>query len=139
MKHYLQTRQNDNPYDLFDVFDDFFKPMFFDETRELKTNITENESDYELQLALPGFNKDEIKVSLDNGYLTVSASKQKKEENKNKYLRREISESTSRSYYVGSDVTQEQIKAKFDNGMLCLIVPKAQPKQVNNGKFIEIE
>ena len=91
MKHYLQTRQNDNPYDLFD------------------------------------------------GYLTVSASKQKKEENKNKYLRREISESTSRSYYVGSDVTQEQIKAKFDNGMLCLTVPKAQPKQVNNGKFIEIE
>lgn len=138
MKHYLQTRNNDS-YDLFDVFDDFFKPMYFDETKELKTNITENENDYELQLALPGFGKDEIKVSLENGYLTVRASKQKKEENKNRYLRREISESTSRSYYVGSDVTQEQIKAKFDNGMLYLSVPKSQPKQASNDKYIEIE
>lgn len=139
MKHYLQTRNNDNTYDVFDVFDDFFKPMFFDETKELKTNITENESDYELQLALPGFSKDEIKVSLDNGYLTVSASKQQKEENKNRYLRREISENVSRSYYVGSDVLQEQIKAKYENGMLCLNVPKSQPKQVNDNKYIEIE
>lgn len=138
MKHYLQTRNNDS-YDLFDVFDDFFKPMYFDETKELKTNITENENDYELQLALPGFGKDEIKVSLENGYLTVRASKQKKEENKNRYLRREISESTSRSYYVGSDITQEQIKAKYDNGMLFLNVPKSQPNQTKNDKFIEIE
>lgn len=138
MKHYLQTRNNDS-YDLFDVFDDFFKPMYFDETKELKTNITENENDYELQLALPGFGKDEIKVSLENGYLTVRASKQKKEENKNRYLRREISESTSRSYYVGSDISQEQIKAKYDNGMLYLNVPKSQPNQPKNDKFIEIE
>lgn len=139
MKHYLQTRNNANAYDVFDVFDDFFKPMFFDETKELKTNITENENDYELQLALPGFSKDEIKVALDNGYLTVSASKQQKEENKNRYLRREISENVSRSYYVGSDVLQEQIKAKYENGMLCLNVPKSQPKQVNDNKYIEIE
>ncbi len=138
MKHYLQTRNNDS-YDLFDVFDDFFKPMFFDETKELKTDIKENENNYELDLALPGYGKDEIKVSLENGYLTVSATKQKKEENEKHYLRREISESTSRSYYVGNEVTQEQIKAKYLNGILSLTVPKSQPKQVNGGNYIAIE
>ena len=138
MKHYLQTK-NDNSYDLFDVFDDFFKPMFFDDNKELKTNIKENEKDYELELALPGYGKDEIKVSLENGYLTVSASRRKKEENNKQYIRREISESTSRSYYIGSDVTREQIKAKYENGILNLTVPKSQPKQVNENNFIEIE
>lgn len=137
MKHYLQTRNN-NSYDLFDVFDDFFKPMFFDEVQDLKTDIKENEHDYELDLALPGYGKDEIKVALENGYLTVSASKQKKEES-DKFIRREISSSTSRSYYVGSDVSQEQIKAKYDNGILRLTVPKSNPKQVSDNSYISIE
>ncbi len=137
-QHYLQTRNN-NDYDLFDVFDDFFKPMFFDESKELKTNIRENEKDYELDLALPGYGKDEIKVSLDDGYLTVSAARQKKEEDGKKYLRREISESTSRSYYVGKDVTREQIKAKYNNGILSLTVPKSQPKQIKDNNYISIE
>lgn len=138
MKRYLQKRNNDS-YDLFDVFDDFFKPMFYEDAREIKTDIKENEDNYELDLALPGYGKDEIKVSLKNGYLTVSANKQKKEEDEKHYLRREISESTSRSYYVGDDVTQEQIKAKFLNGILTLTVPKSQPKQVNGGSYIDIE
>ncbi len=138
MKHYLQTRNN-NSYDLFDVFDDFFKPMFFEETKELKTDIKENETDYELDLALPGYGKDEIKVSLENGYLTVSAARQKKEDDENHYIRREIAESTSRSYYIGTDISQDQIKAKYDNGILCLTVPKSQPKQVKNDNYISIE
>lgn len=138
MKHYLQPKNNES-YDLFDVFDDFFKSMFFDETKELKTNIKENETNYELELALPGYNKDEIKVSLENGYLTVSAERQKKEENGKKYLRREISESTSRSYYVGSEITKEQIKAKYENGMLVLCVPKSSPKQIKDSNYISIE
>ncbi len=139
MKHYLQTRNNN--YGLFDVFDDFFKPMFFDEMQELKTDIKENENEYSLDLALPGYGKDEIKVSLANGYLTVSARKREKDEDKDKdrYLRREISESTSRSYYVGTDITQEQIKAKYDNGILRLTVPKSQPKQPKKDNFISIE
>lgn len=137
MKHYLQTRNNN--YDLFDVFDDFFKPVFYENSRELRTNIKETEKEYELDLELPGYNKDEIKVSLENGYLTVSASRQKKEEDGKKYLRREISESTSRSYYVGTGVTQEQIKAKFNNGILSLIVPKEQPKQIQSNNYIAIE
>ncbi len=136
MKHYLQRNNND---DLFDVFDDFFKPMFYENGRELRTNIKETDKEYELDLELPGYGKDEIKVSLEDGYLTVSAAKQKKEEDGKKYLRREISESTSRSYYVGTGVTQEQIKAKYNNGILSLTVPKEQLKQIQNNKYIEIE
>ena len=139
MKHYLQPRRNDSDnVGLFDVFDDFFKPMFFDESSDLRTDIKETDTTYELELALPGYSKDEIKISLENGYITVNAARQKKEENGKKYLRREISESTSRSYYVGSDVTREDIKAKFDNGMLILTVPKSQPKQIKSD-YIEIE
>ena len=136
MKHELQTRNN---YDLFDVFDDFFKPMFFEETKELRTDIKETENDYELDLELPGYGKDEIKVSLENGYLTVSAEKQKKEEEGKKYLRREIREQTSRSYYVGSDITREQIKARYNNGILSLTVPKKGPEEKKTANFIEIE
>ncbi len=135
MKHDLQTRNG--TYDLFDVFDDFFKPMFFEESKELRTDIKETETDYELDLELPGYGKDEIKIVLENGYLTVRAEKQRKEENK-KYLRREIHESTSRSYYVG-DVAREQIKAKYNNGILSLTVPKQQPKKLPENNFIAIE
>lgn len=137
MKRYLQNRNNN--YDLFDAFDDFFKPMFFDGNDEIRTNIKETDKNYELDLELPGYGKDEIKISLEKGYLTVSVSKQKKEEDGKRYLRREISESASRSYYVGSDVTQDQIKAKYNNGILSLTVPKDQPKQVKQNNFIEIE
>ena len=138
MKHELQTRQNN--YDLFDVFDDFFKPMFFEEgNRELRTDIKETENAYELDFELPGYGKDEIKVSLENGYLTVSAEKQKREEEGKKYLRREIREQTSRSYYVGSDITREQIKAKYANGILSLTVPKKGPEEKKVNNFIEIE
>lgn len=136
MKHYLQTRHGDD-YDSFDVFDDFFKPMFFDENREMRTNIKENEKDYELDLELPGFEKDDIKISLDDGYLTVSAAR-KKEEGK-KYLRREISESVSRSYYVGSNIEREQIKARYNNGILTLTVPKDAPEKPKTDKFIPID
>ena len=88
---------------------------------------------------MPGYAKNEIKISLENGYLTVNATKQEKEENGKKYLRREISESTSRSYYVGTEITREQIKAKYDNGILSLTVPKQSPKKLNESNFIDIE
>ena len=136
MKHELQTRQND--YDLFDVFDDFFKPMFFEETKELRTDIKETENAYELDLELPGYEKEGIRVSLENGYLTVSAEKGKNEEENKKYLRSEIRERTSRSFYVGGDITREEIKAKYQNGILTLTVPKAQPQEKKTS-FIEIE
>lgn len=138
MKNYLQTRKNDN-YDLFDAFNDLFRPVFFDEQNDLRTNIKETEEGYQLDVEMPGYSKDQIKVSLDQGYLTVSAAKETKEEDKGaRYLRKEITESCQRSFYVGDQITDEQIKAKYDNGILSLAVPKAKPKQVE-GKFIAIE
>ena len=137
MKNYLAKRNNN--YDLFDAFDDFFRPVFFDEQSDLKTNIKETDKNYELDIEMPGYNKDQIKVALENGYLTVSASKEKKEEDDKKhYVRKEISESCSRSYYVGEDVTQADIKAKYENGMLSVCLPKSQPKQIES-KYIDIE
>lgn len=137
MKKYLTTRNNAD-YDLFDAFNDIFPPVFFDEQHDLRTNIKETETDYELEVEIPGYAKDEIKVSLDDGYLTVSAAKAEKEEDKSKhYIRKEISESCQRSFYVGTDVTQDQIKAKYENGMLVLTLPKAQPRKVQS-HFIEV-
>ena len=141
MKNYLQKRNNTG-MSLFDVFDDdFFKPMFLDEQQDLKTDIKETDTDYELEVETPGYKKDQIKVSLENGYLTVSCYKEQKEEENGKhsrYLRKEISESCQRSYYVGNDLTQDQIKAKYDNGILSLTVPKSAPKS-SQSNFIEIE
>lgn len=138
MKHYLQTRDNGS-YDLFDAFDDFFRPVFFDEQRDLKTNINETEDHYELDIEMPGYDKNQIKIALDDGYLNVSSQKVKTEGgSKKNYLKKEISESCSRSYYVGTDVTHEQIKARYENGILSLTVPKTHPKQ-RESKFIEIE
>ena len=136
-KHSLVSRDNSS-YNLFDMFDDFFKPSFFEGTREMQTNITETDNYYILELALPGYYKDEIKVSLENGYLTVSAARQRNEENSN-YLRREIAQSSSRSFYVGTDVEQEDIRARYENGMLNLTVPKTRPNSYKPSKYIDIE
>jgi HSP20 family molecular chaperone IbpA len=134
----LQIRKN-NGYDLFDAFDDLFRPVFYGGEKELKTDIKETENDYEFDIAVPGYSKDQIKVSLDNGYLTIACSKEEKEEdNKKHYIRHEISESCQRSYYVGNDVAKGDIKAKYENGILTLTVPKSAPKQVEDS-FINIE
>lgn len=130
MKHYLTSYNPDRS--LFDAFDSMFKPMFFDEQRDMRTDIKETETGYELDIEMPGFKKDQISVSLDDGYLNVSGTKTTKEEAENKgkkYLRKEISESFQRSYYVGTEISEESIKAKYDNGILSLTVPKQQPKK----------
>lgn len=130
MKHYLTSYNPDRS--LFDAFDSMFKPMFFDEQRDMRTDIKETETGYELDIEMPGFKKDQISVSLDDGYLNVSGTKTTKEEAENKgkkYLRKEISESFQRSYYVGTEISEESIKAKYDNGILSLNLPKQQPKK----------
>lgn len=138
MKHYLQTKTNDN-YDLFDAFNDLFRPVFFDEQHDLRTDIRETDDAYRLDLEIPGYSKEQIKVSLEQGYLTVSAVKECGEEDKSAhYLRKEITETCRRSFYVGDQITDGQIKAKYDNGILSLTVPKSKPKEVK-GKFIPIE
>lgn len=138
MKGYLQNKQSG---DLFDAFNDIFRPMFYDEKLDsMRTDIRESESDYRLDIELPGFKKNEITVSLEDGYLNVGAEKAEKtpEGGDGKYLRRECRMSCRRSYYVGEDVEQENIKAKYENGILSLVVPKTQPKKIA-AKTIVIE
>ena len=96
----------------------------------MKTDVKETETGYEVDIDLPGFKKDEINAKLDNGYLTISAAKglDKDEQDKNgKYIRRErYAGSMSRSFYVGEGVTEEDIKAKYEDGILRLVVPKKE-------------
>ena len=109
----------------------------------MKTDVKETETCYEVDIDLPGFKKDEINAKLDNGYLTISAAKglDKDEQDKNgKYIRRErYAGSMSRSFYVGEGVTEEDIKAKYEDGILRLVVPKKDAKAVENKKYIDIE
>ena len=98
---------------------------------------------YEVVIDLPGFKKDEIEVQLENGYLTISAAKglDKDETDKQgKYLRQErYAGSMSRSFYVGEDITEEDIHGKFENGILKLDIPKVEAKKVEQKKHIAIE
>lgn len=137
MRNYLTKRNYEEPTGIFDVFDNFFRPVFSEENSCLKTNIRETDAAYELDIEVPGYTKEQIKISLDKGYLSVVCNKQEREEN-GKYRRKEICESCARSYYVGEDVARESIKAKCDNGILTLTVPKSHPKQVT-ASYIDIE
>ena len=109
----------------------------------MKTDVKETDAGYEVDIDLPGFKKDEISAKLDDGYLTISASKglDKDEKNKEgKYIRKErYAGAMSRSFYVGGDVTEEDIKAKYEDGILRLSIPKKEVKAVENKKYIAIE
>ena len=111
----------------------------------MKTDIRETNGSYELDVDLPGFKKDEIKVQLKDGYLTVSAAKgldqDEQEKETGRYIRRErYAGACQRSYYVGEDITEEDIKAEFKHGILKLFVPKKEAKPaVEEKKYISIE
>ncbi|MBR2685866.1 MAG: Hsp20/alpha crystallin family protein [Erysipelotrichaceae bacterium] len=105
--------------------------------REMLTDIKEHEDHYEVLIDLPGFKKDEINIELNDGYLTITASKgvdENDEDKKGKIVRQErYAGVMQRSYYVGEEMTHEDIKAKFENGVLTLNVPKKEEqKQVEN-------
>lgn len=127
--------------------DDFFggkNPLYGKNARNMmKTDIRETDEGYELDIDLPGFKKDEIQAELKNGYLTVSAAKglDKDEQNKKgEYIRRErYSGSMSRSFYVGEHLNEEDIKAKYEDGILKLSVPKKDVKELTQNKYIAIE
>ena len=144
-----------------DMFDEFMRDFpFFDENagnkiekklygrhakNMMKTDIKELEGGYELEMDLPGFTKDEITAELKDGYLTISASKgldkDEQEKETGKYIRRErYAGECQRSFYVGEDITEQDIKAEFKHGILKLFVPKkeAAPK-VENKKYVAIE
>ena len=109
----------------------------------MKTDVKETDTGYEVDIDLPGFKKDEINAQLDNGYLTISAAKGLDKEEKNKegkYIRKErYAGAMSRSFYVGDSLTQEDIKAKYESGILRLSIPKKEAKQVEATKRIAIE
>ena len=144
-----------------DMFDDFMRDFpFFDDRDEkraerklygrggknlMKTDVKETDQGYELEMDLPGFAKDEIRVSLENGYMTISAAKgldqDEKDKDSGRYIRRErYAGACQRSFYIGEDITEEDIKGEFKHGILKLFVPKKEAKPtVEQKKFITIE
>lgn len=139
--------------DLFDEMmdfpfeDDFFgkrNPLYGKKAKNMmKTDVKEHETGYEVDIDLPGFKKDELNLNLTDGYLTISASKgldKDEEDKKGKYIRKErYAGSMSRSFYVGDGITEDDIKAKYENGILKLSIPKKEAKAVEQKKHIAIE
>ena len=122
-------------------FDRMMRPLYGKHSQNMmKTDVRETEDSYELDIDLPGFKKDEITIQLD---LSISASKglDKNEENKDgKYIRRErYAGSMNRTFYVGSQLTQQDIQAKFEDGILKISVPKKDVQQIEQNKYIAIE
>ena len=106
----------------------------------MKTDVLEHEDHYEVNIDLPGFKKEEIKLELNNGYLTISTEKSLEKEKKGKIIRQERYAGTmQRSFYVGDSVTDEDIKAKYENGVLSLTIPKKEAKKAPEKKTILIE
>ncbi len=125
------------------ILDDFFTPSLFssDYNSMMKTDVTERENDYLLELELAGYTKEDIKMSLKNGYLKIEATRKKEssDESEGKTIRSErFYGVVSRTFYVG-DVEESQIKASFNNGILEVSVPKKQKEIVNNEKYISID
>ena len=107
----------------------------------MKTDLKEHEEGYELKVDLPGFKKDEIDLQLQNGYLTITASKGLEEEDKQgKIVHQERYEgSMTRSFYIGENVKEEDVKAKFEDGVLTLDFPKEKPMALPERKTIQIQ
>lgn len=132
----------DFPFD-----DDFFRavPASYKKNTKsvMKTDIRDTDDSYELDIDLPGYKKDEINAQLKNGYLTISASKKTENDEKDKkgnYIRRERYNGTmSRSFYVGEAVHQDDIHAKYEDGILKLSIPKKTKKEVEQANYISIE
>lgn len=133
-----------------DLLEDFARPersaarYSTPTTAVMRTDIKENETGFELDIDLPGYKKENVKAELKNGYLTINAStktENDEKDNSGRYIRRERYYGTcSRSFYVGKEVKQEDIKAKFEDGILKVSVPKKAPKpEIEENKYIPIE
>lgn len=125
-------------------FDDIDKKLYGKHAAHMmKTDVHEHDTGYEIDIDLPGFKKDEIQLSLENGYLIVEAAKgldKDEKDKKGKLIRQErYAGSMQRSFYVGEEVTEEDIKAKYEDGVLKLSVPKKETPKVPEKKTILIE
>ena len=121
-------------YYLDDLFDNFLSS----EDSKMKCDIYESEGKYHIEMDIPGFNKDEIKIECNKGNIVITAEKkdEEKEEDK-KYLRRErVYGKYQRSFYLG-DIVEDEIEASFDNGILHIVVPKLEEKETK--KYIEVK
>ena len=144
-----------------DLFDDFIElPAFDDKAMQkaqrklygrhaanmMKTDVQEHDDHYEVDIDLPGFRKDELSLELKEGYLTITAAKgldkDEKEKKTGKFVRRErYAGSMTRSFYIGEDVKQEDVHAKYESGVLRLNIPKAEETkpEAEEKKYIAIE
>lgn len=137
------------------LFEDFFNDDFMRSARTnrryatpttmvMKTDIRETEDGFLLDIDLPGYKKEDVQAELKDGYMTINAQKKTETDEKDengKYIRRErFVGSCSRSFFVGNDITEEDIKAKFEDGILKITVPKKEAKvEIPEKKFIAIE
>ena len=140
---------NDNLFD--NWFDDDFWPVNrearkFDEklggvnANFMRTDVREGDKDYEVSVELPGFSKDNVSVELKDGYLTISAKKEENSDQKDaegRFIRRErYSGNVRRSFYVGEDITEEDVSASFKDGILKLTLPKKEQQQIEEKKHV---
>jgi len=111
--------------------------------RVMKTDLRETDNGYELLVDLPGFKKDQLELQLQNGYLTIKAAKdltqERKDENGKIIHQERYAGSMARSFYIGENRREEDIKAKFEDGVLTLQFPKEDPKKLPEQKLIQIE
>ncbi|MDR1795520.1 MAG: Hsp20/alpha crystallin family protein [Erysipelotrichaceae bacterium] len=142
MKYYPTRRTNE----LFsnDLVNDFFEPFFRSANNTvMKTDVSEKEDSYQFAIELPGYQKEDVKIAYDEGYLTVSAthdeSKEEKDE-KGSVIRRERNTGTvSRSYFIGKNLEESSFKASLNDGILTLVVPKEAIKKAEEKKYISID
>ena len=132
----------ENLFDSF--FNDFAKVGRTEVPKVMKTDIREDEKGFELDIELPGCRKEDVSAELKDGYLTIAgktSSSSDEKDDSGRFIRRERYQgSCSRSFFVGDELEQEDIKAKFENGILKVFVPKKEPKpQVETRKMIQIE
>ena len=126
------------------LFDDFFTDSMFNSntTNVMSTDIREKDNGYLLDMEVPGFNKEDLKLELKDGYLTVSAEHKTtndEKDNDGHIIRQErYYGSSKRSFYVGDQIEKQDIQAKYDKGILIIFVPKKEVKQIENNQTIEI-
>lgn len=129
----------------FDLFDDMFQDPFFErhDHRLMKTDIKEKGNNYIIEVDLPGYEKENIEIEMENGYLKVTAKTGKdidESDEEERYIHKErFYGECSRSFYVGDNVKEEDVKASFKNGILSLVVPKEEPKKLEEKKKIQID
>ena len=133
----------------YNLFDEMFKDPFFTRPFEnassqiMKTDVHDKDGNYIIDMELPGYDKEDIKADLKDGYLTISANKVETKEEKDakgNCLRKErYTGSCNRSFFVGKQISQEDVKASFNNGILTMTIPKEAPKAIEEPKYIMIE